>query len=192
LVLNVLPDQDVDTISRIKERSGLDVRMIPYRQASVDDLNRKALEIMTRDGVEIWTSGDESAVTGRRVYLPLPPDTKPTDVYELVIEDSSQRARLRLHNLSMESTEAFSFPRFEPQALRDGKRFVAWPNGDEDNSDSKFRSSHLRNRLLSLSIRDGAIIFQARGELEGWFVLRPMMLSGRRGYLLSRRRREAS
>lgn len=181
LVFNVLPGQGVDTLPNSSQRTGLDVRIIPYREALPVDLNRKALEIMTRDGVEVISYDDDPLTAGRLFYRPLQPKRRPENYYAFELDETTRLARLQMVSPPTNAGRAFILPRFDLSALQAGRPMLAWPVED---TVQKSIIPHTRDSLVSLSNDGGAVKFQTKGRLEGRFVFRPMILNGRRGYLL--------
>jgi len=184
LILNILPHQGIEGITATASRSILDVRVIPYREASKEEINRKALEIMTREGVELWSIGDNHAEAVRLAFHPRRSEDVLWSSLALHLCPDSGQALLTLRPQGKDTPVSFTVPAFDKRRLYSGGRFVAWPaDGHTDGDAAKHEDGD--NALVSLTKVEDAFLFESRGPLNGRFVLRPMKLHGRRGFLLS-------
>ncbi len=186
LILNILPHQGIDRIAERGDRSGLDVRLIPYREASFGDVNRKALEIMTREGVELWSVDDSPAEAARLVYRPVLSENGSRSTLRLAVDESSGQACLTLQPQDKASPASFVLPHLDIDGLAAGRKFTAWPVKRQAGDFPSKQHQGSANILTSFSKVADAMVFEAGGILEGRFVLRPMKLRGRRGFLLGR------
>ena len=103
--------------------------MIPYREGSTGQINRRALEIMTRDGVELWPVGDNPAEAARLIYHPSPVDTSESDL--TLYEDRSGVTHLNLRPRDSTEVMSFALPGFSEQLLHAGRRFSVWPVSED-------------------------------------------------------------
>ncbi len=191
LVLNILPHQGIPRITESGERTGLDVRLIPHRTGFGTEINQKALEIMTREGVEVWPAGESPAEAARVTYRPSTRRLYDRAAVSMT-EDTEGRTLLCLRSKGNTTAQSFVLPWFDMQRLYSGGRFVARTAGEPSAPNSPPDRSPVKADLVSLDNFEDAVTFESRGNLEGRFVLRPIVLGGRRQYLFSRTEREVS
>lgn len=185
LVLNVLPGQGLDRIPEVKTRSALDVRLIPQREVPYDQINRAALEIKTREGVELWPADVNPAEAARLVFHPSVSAEPSAPAYALRINDDTREASLSFRSTAAVTPQTFRIPYFNLIKLAEGRRFAAWPTENTAVEVPAPTGDH-HSPLLSVEKDGDAVKFKAKGVLDGVFMLRPMKLNGREGYLLSR------
>ncbi|MCD6249607.1 MAG: hypothetical protein J7J98_04660 [candidate division Zixibacteria bacterium] len=196
LTLNVYPHQGLVTLPRADPGSRLQIRIVPYRMASPESLERTAREIMTRDGVEIWplskhglfpASDDIQAFE----YHPVNniPATKPR--YQIEVEPDSGSANLILSGIESvaQSVSAFEIVGFDTALLHRGRSFVVRPmKRSVYKAKTKAKTKPavmLEGEILSIKKHEDSLVLKCAGESGQELALRPIRLDGRDLFLFS-------
>jgi hypothetical protein len=157
------------------------IRMIRHRIAAVNNLDRSARSIMTRNGVQLWPVEANPWPSAGYQYRPLNTGTVEDGSYTLTIARSDPFGTLVLTDGNCK--EIFQIRQFNLARLLKGGRFVAdkveSPPAERQQADKRTT----RGQVISLIERDEGIIVNLTGPLTGKFVLRPIQLDGRRRFL---------
>jgi len=194
LALNIYPNQGLPTLPRVVVKSLLDVCMIPHRITTAAELDRRAREIMTRDGVEIWplvNLGNYVDPDGpiRFSYRPPEPVRLSKPGYTITIRPDSDVATFTfaVAEAGIDSADsgeqAFDVIGFDLSRLRQGRRFVARRVSSRRLRKVGSERTIVRGRVTALESRDGCLGLDNDGELSGRLMLRPIRLNGRDDYL---------
>ncbi|MEW5795784.1 MAG: hypothetical protein AB1772_05435 [Candidatus Zixiibacteriota bacterium] len=195
LVFHVYPGQGVIAFPRGKSQSAVEFRMIPYRLADGLSVHRAALEIMTRDGVEIWPlhrCSDTGDSRFRNGYWYRPPELSrraQTDS-SVTLSITGAGAQLIISSPSGRGLThspqhlQFDIVDFSNAALDAGRRFLAW-RGDVSRRISD-RKTALTGRLATIQPVGNGFAFDTTGHLNGRFILHPIRFRGADCFLFYR------
>ena len=160
------------------------IRMIRHRIASVNNLDRSARSIMTRNGVRLWQVEANPWPSAGYQYRPLNTGTVEDGSYALIIARSGPFGTLVF--VDENCKETFQIRQFNLARLFKGGRFIA------DKAESRLAEQRqvdkitTRGQVLSLVNCGEGIVVDLDGPLAGKFVLRPIQLDGRRRHLFYR------
>jgi len=174
LLLNVFPDGSAG-LPPDPRRSAFDVRVIPSRVASRDEIDRSSREIMTRLGVEIRPLAGDSLKPSNETGYHYEPGTRQARSNSCRLE-IGDRSYLVLQ--SDDQTRTFEIVNLDTTRLAMGRRFVARPLIESSPPPRSTRYAALSARLEELSTAKGPILFRTTGSLEGSFRLQPARLHG--------------
>lgn len=187
LVVFLLPGGGVDGTMTGDNHRPYDVRVIPHRAVDQEGLNRRAREIATKLGVEVWAI--DTSAGEKQGYCYEPKDTarekKPESA--LCWENGSDRAVLRLQ--VNKSEIRFAIERFNAVLLLKGRRFVAGLE-TETEADDADTSSILEVPVERVTVHQSGLTIRLGGDLRGEYAIRPIIARGTSKYLFYRSRRE--
>jgi len=193
LFFNVFPLQGIMSLPRVRSKSPLDIRIVPYRITDCEYLERAAQEIMTRDGVEIWPAEPGVFLHGHpgSGYSYRPPEQVRSHRRRcsLILSPDARTARLYIgsvtgHNENGGSCQpGFDIIGFSPEALTAGRRFVARKAAD---SVARPSGRGIEGDLIHLETCQQGLSLECGGALTGRFMLRPIRLNGDDCYLFYR------
>ncbi|RKX27002.1 MAG: hypothetical protein DRP45_02090 [Candidatus Zixiibacteriota bacterium] len=189
LVFNVLPCQEQGDIVTSRKRSAFDVRTIPHRIAIASDLRQRVREIMTRDGVEIWSldsDGKLNLIDERRyTYHPDENKHRPRNSYRLLLNAETTTAHLIIEqstDAGQTPVHAFEIAQFDFAKLRLGGKFIATMLSESSvptQADLPANHSIRKGIVQSFERSKNAFIMNLAGCLDGRFVMRPIKINGR-------------
>ncbi len=160
------------------------IRMIRHRIAAVNNLDRSARSIMTRNGVQLWPVEANPWPSAGYQYRPLNAGTVEDGSYTLTIARSDPFGTLVLADGNCKET--FKIRQLNLARLLKGGRFIA------DKAESRLAERHqidkgtTRGQVISLIERDEGLVVDLTGPLSGKFVLRPIQLDGCKRFLFYR------
>lgn len=160
------------------------IRMIRHRIAAVNNLDRSARSIMTRNGVQLWPVEANPWPSAGYQYRPLNTGTIEDGSYTLTIARSDPFGTLVLADGNCKET--FQIRQLNLARLLKGGRFIA------DKAESRLAERQQVDRrttpgqVISLIERDEGLVVDLTGPLSGKFVLRPIQLDGRKRFLFYR------
>jgi hypothetical protein len=193
LFFNVFPLQGIVSLPKIRSKSPLDVRIVPYRIIDQAHLERAAQEIMTRAGVEVWPAGPGAFLDGHpgTGYSYCPPEKigSHARLCSLTLAPDGRTARLYIGSPATQSDNGgsrhlgFDVFGFSHQALAAGRRFVATKAADNATRPS---AEGIEGDLIHLETCQNGLSFECGGALAGRFALRPIRLKSDDCYLFYR------
>jgi len=183
LVLTLYPTTENNRSAPFENGSGLFVKMIPHRVADFKELHRRALEIKTRDGVEIWLPDSSPIVAHGYLYQPSTIACE-SDGYTLAVDDSTGSGLLVVRHKDKEA--CFEVVGLDCERWLSGGRFVA----------REIKQAALRCTSRLKILRTGDFIEAKKqgdslqldlcGKPRERLILRPIVLDGRKQYLFFR------
>lgn len=190
LVFNVYPHQGLLTLPRTDPGARLQIRIVPHRLASPKNIEPRAREIMTRDGVEIWPLSRACLFTApdniqAYRYQPVDQAARSQPNYRLEFQPSGNRHLLTLTGIDAKSgsTSSFEIINFEADLLRRRRCFAARPVPRQLSTAKS--TVVLEGEILSTQKHDGSLVVQTAGESGQSLVLRPIRLGGRDLFMFS-------
>ncbi len=160
------------------------IRMIRHRITTIDNLDRSARSIMTRNGVRLWPVEANPRLSVGYQYRPLDSGAVEGGHYGLTITSNSPYATFVLSEGNCRET--FLIRQFNMARLLRGGRFIA------DKTEGRFAGQQrgsertARGQVVSLIERDEGIVVNLTGPLSGKFILRPILIDGHRRFLFYR------
>lgn len=188
LVLHLLPGDGMRQMITGDNQVPYDVRVIAHRLSRRDDIERKAGEIKTRAGVEVWpVDGAADALKGYW-YQPAEQQESATPRNVLCLHSGSDGALLTLQ--VADERACFFIERFNAVLLLKGRRFVADLATGSDKRGSSSRKPLLEVPVERVTCGETGLEVRLGGDLKGEYVLRPIVTRGASRYLFYKTMRE--
>jgi hypothetical protein len=160
------------------------IRMIRHRISAVNNLDRTARSIMTRNGVRLWPVETSPWPSAGYQYHPLNTGTVEDGYYSLIVARSDPSGTLVLADGNYK--EIFQIRQFNLARLLKGGRFIADIAESRLAEQPQVDKTTTQGQILSLVNCGGGYVVDLAGPLKGKFILRPIQLDGRRRFLFYR------
>jgi hypothetical protein len=184
VVLHLMPSAQLEKIAPHDSGSRFAVRGIRHRIVNAMQLAQTARELMTREGVEILRL-DESGSFSRPLRISRAQiEQALTNRYHLTTHAPGGHAVLHICADSLR--HAFEIKQFDCAGLLRGSRFVADMMTQDESSIDGSSTSLMSGRITEAIQAHGGVKMTLMGGLEGAFILRPIILQGRRRFLFYR------
>jgi len=160
------------------------VRWARCQRTSRDDIEAVSVKLATRDGVRIWTGGEEPVVSAGYRFLPDETAAPAEGGYRLVMAASTGAARILL-SWHGEQT-SFDIRQFNLRRFDRGGRFVADRVQAGTRNTASGQGTAINGRIAALAAADDTLTVECAGRVSGTVRIRPVRIDGRRLYLIYR------
>lgn len=190
LELKLVPRNGLD-LSNLSENGKPDrIRMLRHEVVDIQQVDRAARSLMTRDGVRLWKLDELPPQSAGYLYRPVG-EKQPVSSYRVCYPATSDGLQAGSEHMTFTFTHEGEQRRFvirqgNQARLARGARFVADEVPVKDGTNRNL-STEAKGRLVELSRQDGGYLLRLSGALEGWFALRRIKLEGQSRYLFYRR-----
>jgi hypothetical protein len=182
-VLYLLPSPQFHEFKIDNDRSRVRIRVIRHQVMDASGVAGAARALMTKDGVDIWRLNQSGECTDPLRVSREQIEQALTNTYRLITMHTTGHA---IFHVAAESIRrSFMIRQFDRTALMRGSRFVADTTGEEP-SNAREIASALSGRVARVEQKLEGMRLTLAGDLEGTFVLQPIILDRRRGFLFYR------
>lgn len=129
----VFPQQGVITLPRATNGARWQMRLMPHRIVAAHDIDRRAREVMTRDGVELWplhhNQFPSDSLAPAFVYQPSGTESSPIEGFRIEHQPDAETALLQIasQTIGTPSTATFEILAFDSTLAGQGRSFIARP-----------------------------------------------------------------
>jgi len=183
--LKLFPHNHLELVEEADHKLSFNIRVIPHRFAGTEDLNRRAIQIMTQAGVEIWPL--VNSIPTSKGYLYRPDKNNLTETANYILQPTVNEVDYHLSLNRDGRREMFVIRQFNPERLCRGKCFIT--DKVDDNRLNEKVSNHrgkADGHIKQYEQEGDGVRLALNGRLDGDFVLRPVKLEGRRRFLFYR------
>ena len=176
-----MPTEQLAKLSHVRISDDLALKAMPGRLGEVEDLNRLAREIMTRDGVEIWRMNEAGKISNGKWYQPQDNKSSEKNSYCLVSDKNGSRTALMISHPDLPHT--IRVYNYRTGAVDQSVRFLADMTNLEDRLVRSSEHQSPKCQVVCVKQSGDGWIIELNDQLQGKYNLRPVKIQGRERWL---------